>query len=426
MADSGRAATAVLPLGDQLAEARLVYLRPDGREAGASLGETPVEIGSDPRADLALDDAHVSRRHARVGRDRDGILVEDLGSRNGTYVNGVRVERALLNRDAVITCGTCHLRLALGPERSGATDFGTAFGRSPRMRNLFEILERLACRDVSILLLGETGTGKDVIARAIHARSLRANEPFAVFDCAAVAPNLVESDLFGHDRGAFTGAVQDREGVFERGSSGTVFLDEIGELPLDLQPRLLRVLEERTVRRVGGTDPVFVDVRMIAATHRDLELEAESGRFRQDLFYRLSTAVVEIPPLRQRLEDLPTLVERFLGELGGPHRVADETLSLLRGHRWPGNVRELRNVIERAAALADGPVLLPEHVSLRQSRGGDSTLDRLPLGGRRLERLERAAIAQTLNQTNGNKSRAARALGIAASTLYDKIRKYGL
>jgi transcriptional regulator with PAS, ATPase and Fis domain len=279
---------------------------------------------------------------------------------------------------------------------------------------------------VSILILGETGTGKDVLARAIHAHSARAEGPFAVFDSGAVAPNLIESDLFGHEKGAFTGAVASREGVFERGHTGTVFLDEIGELPLELQPRLLRVLEQRRVHRVGSEGDVPADVRVVSATNCDLEVEVEAGRFRQDLFFRLSAAVVQIPPLRDRLEDLPALVSEFLRELDIPLTVSPATLTALRSYDWPGNVRELRNVIESASALAEGRTLEPRHLLFFKHQRRAPTLERLPLAGRTLEALERAAIKQTLVQTDGNKAKAARTLGIASSTLYEKIKKYGI
>jgi transcriptional regulator with PAS, ATPase and Fis domain len=275
-------------------------------------------------------------------------------------------------------------------------------------------------------LLGETGSGKDVLARAVHARSPRAERPFVVFDCGAVAPNLIESELFGHVKGAFTGAVSDRQGAFEMAHGGTLFLDEVGEMPLELQPRLLRVLEERRVRRVGAEELRPVDVRVVAATNRDLELEIAEGRFRQDLFFRLSAAVVRVPPLRDRLEDLPQLVSAALAELKLPFTCSDATLATLRAYDWPGNVRELKNVVTSAAAFAEGGTLEPKHLLFFRRQHRAPTLDRLPLAGRTLEKLERAAIKQTLDQFDGNKTKASRALGIAASTLYEKIKKYEL
>jgi transcriptional regulator with PAS, ATPase and Fis domain len=294
------------------------------------------------------------------------------------------------------------------------------------MRRVFAILDKVAASELTITLTGETGTGKDVLARGVHGKSVRAGGPFIVFDCGAVAPTLIESELFGHEKGAFTGAVVERRGAFERADGGTLFLDEVGELQLDLQPKLLRVLESRRVRRVGGATDTPVDVRIIAATNRELEAEVKASRFREDLFFRLSGVMVAVPPLRERREDLPELTAAFLRELGSPMTMARDTLQILATYDWPGNVRELRNVIQGAAALADGQVLEPRHLIFFKPRRRDPTIDKLPLAGRSLETLERAAIAQTLRQYDGNKTKAARALGIAASTLYEKIKKYAL
>jgi transcriptional regulator with PAS, ATPase and Fis domain len=245
-----------------------------------------------------------------------------------------------------------------------------------------------------------------------------------------VAANLVESELLGHERGAFTGAVSSHPGAFERANGGTLFLDEIAELPLELQPRLLRALESRQVRRVGGRVDRPVDVRVIAATNRDIKSDVAAGRFREDLYFRLAVAVVAIPPLRQRAEDLPPLCQALLADLGRPDvTVSEATLALLESHPWPGNVRELKNALACAVAFVDqsGGQLEPQHVKLVRS-GGDHTswLDGLPLGGQTLESIERAAIRQTLQQARSNKVAAARALGIAVSTLYEKVKKYGL
>jgi DNA-binding NtrC family response regulator len=292
------------------------------------------------------------------------------------------------------------------------------------MRQVFELIQPLARAEVSITLMGETGTGKDVLARIIHQQSARASGPFVVFDCGAVAQNLAESELLGHERGAFTGALAAHAGAFERAGGGTLFLDEIGELPLDLQTRLLRVLGKRSVRRVGGTQDRPVDVRIVAATNRDLQTEVSAGRFRQDLYFRLAGAVVQVPPLRQRAEDIPTLVGRLLGDLG--HREVDVTaaaLAELSQRPWPGNVRELKNTLACAVAFLDGHVLEPRHFALPAAER-KPTLDHLPLGGMKLEAIEWVAIQQTLAQTRGNKARAAHLLGIAPSTLYEKLKKH--
>jgi DNA-binding NtrC family response regulator len=251
-----------------------------------------------------------------------------------------------------------------------------------------------------------------------------------VFDCGAVAANLAESELLGHERGAFTGAVTAHAGAFERAHGGTLFLDEVAELPLDLQPRLLRALESRRVRRVGGRQERRIDVRVIAATHRDLRAEVAAGRFREDLYFRLAVAVVSVPPLRERYEDLPQLVHGLLADLGRADLpISEGAFGALRAHPWPGNVRELKNALACSIAFVDvgTHVLESRHLRLLSPRNcDDSWLDGLPLGGQMLERIERAAIRQTMLQADGNKVFAARTLGIAVSTLYEKLRKYGL
>lgn len=298
---------------------------------------------------------------------------------------------------------------------------------SPAMGDALDALFRIALTDVTITLLGETGTGKDVLAHAIHAHSPRANQPFAVFDCGSVAASLAESELFGHEKGSFTGALTQHPGAFERANSGTLFLDEVGELPLGMQPRLLRVLENRCVRRLGGSQDIAVNVRVVAATNRNLQAEVAAGRFREDLYYRLAAAVVKVPPLRERLDDLPVLVPRLLLDLGYGHvEVAEVTYEALRSRPWLGNVRELKNALACAVAFVDQGILEPEHLKFAPLADGDSAVERLPLAGKALKHLERMAIQQTLAQTGGNKVQAAQALGIAASTLYEKLKKYGL
>jgi DNA-binding NtrC family response regulator len=300
------------------------------------------------------------------------------------------------------------------------------------MHEVFNWIGPLAKTDLTVTLLGETGTGKDVLAHALHDHSTRAHGPFVVFDCGAVAPNLAESELLGHERGSFTGAVAGYAGAFERAHGGTLFLDEIGELPLDLQPRLLRVLESRRVRRVGGAQDRPVDVRIIGATNRDLLAEVHAGVFRQDLYFRMAGAVVPLPPLRERLEDLPLLVPGLLEELGATNlHVPEETYAALRAHNWPGNVRELRNTLGCALAFVQGTSIEPEHLHIRRQtepppREEDRELDHVTLAGMTLQRIERAAIKQTLAQASGNRVVAARTLGIAVSTLYEKVKKYNL
>jgi DNA-binding NtrC family response regulator len=318
----------------------------------------------------------------------------------------------------------------VGPTRVGAVRaFGRVVSRSPGMHDTIDTLERLARSDVTVSLVGETGSGKDVIAHGLHAQSARSDGPLVIFDCGSVASTLAESELLGHERGAFTGAVATHPGAFERANGGTLFLDEIAELPLALQPRLLRALESRRVRRVGGKVDHRVDVRVICATHRDLRAEVAAGRFREDLFFRLAVAVVRVPPLRERIDDLPELVHGLLADLGRPDlRVAERTLDKLRGHPWPGNVRELKNALTCAVAYLDvgATVLEPSHVALQAAPPDPDSSASLPLAGQALDQIERAAIRQTLEQARGNKAHAARSLGIAVSTLYEKLKKYGL
>jgi two-component system, NtrC family, response regulator HydG len=298
---------------------------------------------------------------------------------------------------------------------------------SAAMRNVLELLTPLALSEVTITLIGETGTGKDVLARNVHQQSKRHDGEFVVFDCGAVAQNLAESELFGHERGAFTGAHAAHQGAFERAHRGTLFLDEIGELPLDLQTRLLRVLGSRCVRRVGGTQDRPADVRIVAATNRDLGAEVAAGRFRQDLYFRLAAAVVQVPPLRDRPEDLPILVARLLEDLDHSEvEITPAALDTLRARRWPGNVRELKNTLACALAFLDGNALEPRHFCFLNQTESKSCVDQLALGGQKLECIERVAISQTLALTHGNKARAAQLLGIATSTLYEKLKKYRL
>jgi DNA-binding NtrC family response regulator len=420
---------------------------PGGPGRSVVIGAEPLVLGSDESCSVCIQDPHVSGRHAEITRAPAGIVLRDLGSRNGTFVGPIAVKEAVLASPVEIKIGRTTIRFEMGGEQgrlarlardpvrddelaSAPTRFGPAVGASPPMRRLFALFARLASTELGITLIGETGTGKDVLARAIHEASPRAARPFVVFDCGAVAPSLIESELFGHEKGAFTGAVAERQGAFERAHGGTLLLDEIGELSIDLQPKLLRALEQRCVRRVGGSEDIEVDVRILAATNRDLEKAVRAGKFREDLFFRLSAAMLDVPPLRERKEDLPALAAHFLAESGRSLTLAPETLAALASYDWPGNVRELRNAIAGALAMADGPTLLPEHLVFfrRQPARATTPATAVPAvaAGPSLEHAERAAIEQALQQAGGNKTRAARALGIASSTLYEKIKKYAL
>jgi DNA-binding NtrC family response regulator len=338
-----------------------------GPDAGASckLSRSRVRVGSAADNDLTLTDPKVSRHHLEFQIQDTGYLLRDLQSTNGTFYRGARVGEALVGQGAEVRVGSTVLRIERGEETSelvgSERQFGSLIGSSRAMQQVYGILAAVSPTDVTVLIEGETGTGKEMVAEELHRHSPRANRLFSVVDCGALPRELIESELFGHDRGAFTGAISDREGVFERARGGTVFLDEIGELPVELQSRLLGVLERRTIKRVGGNMPRKVDFRLVAATNRDLEREVREGRFRQDLYYRLAVVRIVVPALRARREDIPQLARFFLWQAGCVNVEAvltPELQRVLSSRSWPGNVRELRNVIERATILVDGSDML--------------------------------------------------------------------
>src|SRR4051794_470889 len=335
-----------------------------GSASGQTLAvEGKVRVGKAPDNDLVLADDTVSRHHCELERRAECIWVKDLGSTNGTRIAGSKISEALAPPGSILRFGEVEVVVRATPQKadvqpSQATRFGSAIGESLAMRTVFGMLERIAPTDGTVLLEGETGTGKDVLARSIHAASPRSKQPFVVIDCGAISYALIESELFGHERGAFTGAVAARRGAFESAEGGTLFLDEVGELPIDVQPKLLRVLESREFRRVGGNKTLRTDARVIAATKRDLKREVERGKFREDLYFRLAVVPITVPSLRTRREDIRGLVQLFLQQSShndptlGPLSMADDAISALAAHDWPGNVRELRNVLERAIYLA--------------------------------------------------------------------------
>ncbi|MDP6931992.1 MAG: sigma 54-interacting transcriptional regulator [Myxococcota bacterium] len=396
-----------------------------------------ILIGSLPDGDVVLTDPTVSRQHAEIARTKGGVVLRDLGSTNGTYVGSVKVKEVFLGVDMRFKVGRTELIFAaddevIDVEPSTADRFEDLVGASVNMRQVFSILERIAPTDLTVLITGETGTGKELASRAVHNRSNRKKGPFVVFDCGAAPENLVESELFGHNRGAFTGAVSARPGVFELASGGTIFLDEIGELPLELQPKLLRVLEQREVRRIGGSRTNSVDVRIVAATNRNLREEVEAGRFREDLYYRLNVVRVKVPPVRERREDIPLLAgvllrraaERLGRDVDG---IEPDALATLTKHGWPGNVRQLENALERAVLLSTSGRIreedLPQEVRLGRDVGveeGDLSIKR----GTAI--LERDLIVRALAQTGGNRSQAAKLLEISYKALCYKIRDYGV
>jgi DNA-binding NtrC family response regulator len=331
----------------------------DQRGISVALGARPLTVGAHSSCDLVLDDPQVSRRHAELAILPDGIRLKDLGSTNGTWYQGTRVTELVVPAGSTIKFGGTPVRIAaadtpsLPPSR--ADHFGEMAGKSLAMRELFAVLEMASPTDATVLIEGESGTGKEMAAQAIHGASPRSAGPFVVVDCSAIAENLIDSHLFGHVKGAFTGAERERKGAFAEATGGTLFLDELGELPLAAQAKLLRVLEAQTVQPVGADRPVKVDTRVVAATHRDLSRMVAAKEFRFDLFYRLAVVHVALPPLRDRLEDLEHLISTFYQRRGSdPGPIDGDNLARLLSHAWPGNVRELRNVLERAWALS-GP-----------------------------------------------------------------------
>jgi DNA-binding NtrC family response regulator len=397
-----------------------------------------VTIGSQGDNYCVLNDPTVSRHHAIIEESGKGYVLRDLGSTNGTYLNGILIKEAYLEYGSIIDLGNTRLQFVPLEERveippSEEQYFGDVFGRSVEMRRIFTMLKKISPSDITVTIEGETGTGKELVARGIHSHSQRVKGPFVVIDCGSISRSLIESELFGHEKGAFTGATQARSGAFEMADGGTIFIDEIGELGLEMQPKLLRVLEQREVRRVGGNEVFQVDVRVIAATNKDLVTEVQKGRFREDLFYRISAVRIHLPPLRERGEDIPLLAQKFTRELSEPYRGAEdvtvsaEALEILRHNHWPGNVRELKNVITRAMAMGSDKVLrLRDFIIPLSSEGKTEASSLDSLVGKTLEEIEKAAIMKTLRAHSGNKSAAARVLGIAYSTLYEKIKKYGL
>jgi transcriptional regulator with GAF, ATPase, and Fis domain len=405
-----------------------------GPEKGQEHRATSTEIivGTQAACDLRLTDPTVSRSHFSIEARPEGFRLRDLGSTNGTEVSGLRVVEAFIRPGVEIEAGQTRLRFQaidapLEIPLHPGDRFGPLLGRSTAMRQVFAFLERAARTESTLLILGETGTGKDLAAEAIHQGSKRAAQPFVVLDCSALPEALIESELFGHEKGAFTGATERRIGVFESAHRGTLFLDEIGELPLELQPKLLRVLERGTVRPVGSNTTRQVDVRVIAATNRDLRAEVNRGNFREDLFFRLSVITVRMPPLRDRPEDVPLLAETFLSQVAPGAVLPAGFKDQLATHRWPGNVRELRNAVERAATLGQAWAFSDAHPApAGEDLAVDPTVPFKQAKQRLVERFERPYLEQLLKMTGGNVSAAARQAQIDRVHLIKLLRRYSL
>jgi len=385
-------------------------------------------------ADVELSDSTVSGLHCEIAVLRDGFRVRDLASTNGTYVSGVRVVEAVIRPGATLQLGRAAIRLQPLADPVAAplwksTRLRQLIGASVAMRRLFEVIDRLARADTTVLILGETGTGKELVADALHQCSPRHAAPLVVLDCSAIPERLVEAQLFGYEVGAFTGAVRATPGVFEAAHQGTLFLDEVGELPLEIQAKLLRAVETRTVRRLGGTRTLAADVRVLAATNRDLAAEVNRGTFRSDLYYRLAVARVDVPPLRDRREDVPLLVEHFvqqLAERAAAVRLLPDFLDRALRHAWPGNVRELRNAIERAALLeTDAGLEVIPYDPPEQEPEIDVGTPFRTAKQQVIDAFDRRYLRALLDAHGGNITTAASAAGIGRMAIYKMIRRLG-
>jgi transcriptional regulator with GAF, ATPase, and Fis domain len=437
---------AVAPGSTPVVPARLRLVVLSGPDAGkeVELERGTYLVGKAPGCALTLTDVGVSRQHLELQVTSQGVIVKDLESTNGSYFGGARFTTVTVGAGAVIAIGTTELKLASADGGRSTTllpsdrdRFFGLIGKSLKMREVYSLLERVAQSDIAVLVEGETGTGKELCAEAIHFAGARAKQPFVICDLAGVSRSLIESELFGHVRGAFTGADRDREGAFTTAHGGTIFIDEVGELELEAQPRLLRALEQRKVKPVGATNYREVDVRVIAATNRDLREEVRAGRFRDDLYHRLAVVRVTLPPLRERKEDIPLLVDSFL-EKGRKVRLPDETLALLTDYDWPGNVRELKNVIERGMSLMapDSDIMEPSLLGLEPPvrDGGGPPVPWATIGPegfreakeKLISAWERDYVSQLLKKSGGNVSQAARDGGIDRVYLHRLMKKHGI
>ncbi|WP_394842969.1 sigma 54-interacting transcriptional regulator [Pendulispora brunnea] len=417
----------------------------EGPEVSVPLGLEPVTIGSSDECQLVLRDRRVSRRHCSITLGDDGVVLRDLASKNGTFLGEIAVREAVLVPEVIFTVGMTRLavRVVGAPavlELHPTPQFGEALGGSLVMRALFARLAEAAQSDETILLLGESGTGKELLARGIHDMSPRRDGPFVVMDGGSISPNLIEAELFGNVRGAFTGAVDARVGLLQHADGGTLFLDEIGELPLDVQPKLLRALEARQFRAVGSNKWQPFHARIVAATHRDLRAAVRDGTFRSDLYYRLAVIEARVPPLRERKDDLELLVDRFLASQTPPltrHDLPKTTMAMLRSHSFPGNVRELRNVLTRLALFPRLGLDALEPIRKRtldpgahdNDAEGWSQLFDLPLREARehlVERFESSYLEAKLKDHAGNVGRTAQSAGVSRQMIYRLLERYGL
>ncbi len=412
-----------------------VRVKAQGQEQVHRLRADAFTVGKDAGNDLVLDHRFISSRHLKIARVDDKFHVVDQQSTNGTWLGPVRVFEAEVPFFTTLKVGETELSLepaGLGATK-GATSYEGIIGTDAAIRQLAELIERVAPSTAAIAILGESGTGKELVARALHNRSPRREQAFIPVNCAAISKELIESELFGHEKGAFTGAMNARKGAFEEADGGTIFLDEIGELPLDLQAKLLRALESGEVKRVGATRPMNVDVRVVAATNRDLLGMAREGKFREDLYYRLCVVPLTLPPLRSRVTDLVLLAEHFVQKFvprGQAVHLTSEAIARLKQHRWPGNVRELKNVIHRALLLRKGQNLEAHDMTFDSgpsSEAASKSIEYQP--GVSLEehvgKYEKAIVAAALHYHGDNRERTAKELGVARSTFFKKLKDWG-
>ncbi|MGO8994334.1 MAG: sigma 54-interacting transcriptional regulator [Polyangiaceae bacterium] len=416
----------------------LKVTRGKGNKTELDIGPETSVVGRNEACDLVLDDKKVSAVHMELVATERGVRVRDLGSRNGTFLNETRIGEVYLLKPTVLVCGESALEFNPStPEQVEVPDvaeFGPLVGTSAVMRGVFERLRKAAPTELTVLITGETGTGKELVAQAIHEASARTNKPFVVVDCGAIPATLAESALFGHERGSFTGAVDKRISPFVEADGGTIFLDELGELPVDVQPKLLRALAEQRIKSVGSNSYRPVNVRVIAATRRDLVREVNAGNFRSDLYFRVAQLKVELPALRQRLEDIPGLVRRMcadLGEKAAYNRISSDSLERLMRHDWPGNVRELRNVVAVALAFGkEGPLELAQYLAPMSSAAAEST----PTRGRTfqdakrdvLARFEREYFTALYAECSGNVSEIGRRAAMERAHVRGYLRRHGI
>lgn len=391
-------------------------------------------IGKEAGNDLVIDDKFISGRHLKATRKMGLFHVVDQHSTNGTFLNNVRLFEAEIPIGTVLRIGETQISFEPLTAPSKEESFEGMIGSDPGIRHLADLIARVAPSPAAVAILGESGTGKELVARALHARSDRTHRPFIPVNCAAISKELIESELFGHEKGSFTGATNARKGAFEEADGGTLFLDEIGELPLDLQAKLLRALESGEIKRVGASKPSLVDVRIVAATNRDLLASAREGKFREDLYYRLCVVPLHLPPLRNRRGDIMTLADHFVRMFSPKNQAVKFTalaMDRLQSHHWPGNIRELRNVVHRSLLLRRGPMIDVGDLTFDTEMNKDVGIEvpDLPVGmtlEEMLLKVERQIVENALRRFNNNRERVAKELGVARSTLFKRLKEWGL